>query len=91
MTKNWFHYLEHILDEQLQADLGRDLKSVTHVDGPEIEVEGRRVVMFCSNDYLGYTQHPALKKAAKEAVDKWGVGSGASRLVSGNLKLIRRA
>jgi 8-amino-7-oxononanoate synthase len=87
MTKNWFHYLEHILDEQLQADLGRDLKSVTHVDGPEIEVEGRRVVMFCSNDYLGYTQHPALKKAAKEAVDKWGVGSGASRLVSGNLKL----
>jgi 8-amino-7-oxononanoate synthase len=87
MTKNWFQHLEHILEEQLQADLGRDLKSVTHVDGPEIEIEGRRVIMFCSNDYLGYTQHPALKKAAQDAVEKWGVGSGASRLVSGNLKL----
>lgn len=87
MTENWFYYLEHILEEQLQADLGRDLVSVTSVNGPEIEVQGRRVIMFCSNDYLGYTQHPALKKAAQEAIDQWGVGSGASRLVSGNLKL----
>ena len=42
------------------------------------------VISFASNDYLGLTQHPAVKEAARDAVDRWGTGSGAARLVVGS-------
>jgi len=50
----------------------------------EIIVENKKILIFCSNDYLGLANNPILKKAAHEAIDKYGVGSGGSRLVSGN-------
>jgi 8-amino-7-oxononanoate synthase len=54
--------------------------------GPEgvLTSDGRRVVSFASNDYLGLTQHPAVKAAARDAIDRWGAGSGASRLIVGS-------
>ena len=54
--------------------------------GPEgvLTAEGRRVVSFASNDYLGLTQHPAVIAAAHEAIDRWGAGSGAARLIVGS-------
>ncbi|MBN1555173.1 MAG: 8-amino-7-oxononanoate synthase [Phycisphaerae bacterium] len=51
--------------------------------GPRVRVEGREVLCFCSNDYLNLANDPAVRAAAKDAIDAWGVGSGASRLVSG--------
>lgn len=54
--------------------------------GPEAVVDGRRVVAFCSNDYLGLANHPALVAAAQDAAGRWGVGSGASHVVSGHLR-----
>ncbi len=54
--------------------------------GPEAVIEGRRVVAFCSNDYLGLANHPALVGAAQDAAAHWGVGSGASHAVSGHLR-----
>lgn len=54
--------------------------------GPEAVVEGRRVVAFCSNDYLGLANHPALVAAVRDAAERWGVGSGASHVVSGHLR-----
>jgi 8-amino-7-oxononanoate synthase len=53
--------------------------------GPRFTLEdGREVVSFASNDYLGLTRHPAVRDAARAAVEQWGTGSGASRLVVGD-------
>ena len=54
--------------------------------GPEAVVEGRRVLAFCSNDYLGLANHPAIVAAVRDAAGRWGVGSGASHAVSGHLR-----
>ena len=54
--------------------------------GPEAVIDGRRLVAFCSNDYLGLANHPALIAAVREAAARWGVGSGASHAVSGHLR-----
>ncbi len=51
--------------------------------GPAGVLEGAEVVSFASNDYLGLSAHPAVVAAAHEALDRWGAGSGASRLVTG--------
>jgi 8-amino-7-oxononanoate synthase len=51
--------------------------------GPEGRYDGRTVVSFASNDYLGLTQHPAVVAAAHDALDRWGAGSGSARLIVG--------
>lgn len=55
--------------------------------GPQGIVNGREVVSFASNDYLGLTQHPRVREAARAAIDQWGTGAGASRLVTGTRSL----
>ena len=72
---------------QLAADgLLRRRRTLDAPCGPEAVIEGRRVVAFCSNDYLGLANHPALVAAAQTAAGRWGVGSGASHAVSGHLR-----
>jgi 8-amino-7-oxononanoate synthase len=56
-------------------------------DGPEAVLEGRRVVMFGSNNYLGLTTHPRVREAAREAINKFGTSMTGSRLVNGSMKL----
>src|SRR6202158_2237687 len=58
-------------------------------DGPEAVLEGKRVVMFGSNNYLGLTTHPKVRDAAIEAVRKYGPSMTGSRLVNGSMKLHR--
>ena len=53
-------------------------------DSAEVVVEGRRLVNFCGNDYLGLSRHPEVAAALQEAALRWGVGSGASHLVTGH-------
>jgi len=62
----------------------RDLVTTGHVTG---ELDGHPVVTFASNDYLGLTHHPRVVAAAHAALDRWGVGSGASRLIVGSRPL----
>lgn len=52
--------------------------------GPTGTIAGRDVISFASNDYLGLTHHPAVMAAARDAIDRWGAGAGASRLIVGS-------
>jgi 8-amino-7-oxononanoate synthase len=56
-------------------------------NGPEAELEGRRVIMLGSNNYLGLTAHPKVREAAKQAIDKYGTSMTGSRLVNGTMRL----
>lgn len=67
-----------------QAGLRRRLHTVTHADGMWLERNGRRLLSFCSNDYLGLAQHPSLIDALKRAADGDGVGSGSAHLICGH-------
>ena len=61
-------------------------RSLTTLSGvlPELELDGRKVVSFAANDYLGLAAHPAVVEAAHVALDEWGLGVGASRLIVGH-------
>ncbi len=72
------------LAELERAHLRRSLKDTLRSDGMWAVRNGRRLLSFSCNDYLGLTQHPALKAAAIAAIERHGVGAGASRLVTGN-------
>jgi 8-amino-7-oxononanoate synthase len=65
--------------------LHRDLRRVHSAPGARIEIAGGNSLNFSSNDYLGLASHPALKSAAIRAIEKYGAGSGASRLICGSL------
>jgi 8-amino-7-oxononanoate synthase len=64
--------------------LRRTLRPTARLDGVHVVRDGRRLVSFSCNDYLGLSHHPAVKAAAVRAVETYGAGSGASRLVTGD-------
>lgn len=68
-----------------EAGLLRELRRVESAAGTRVSLGGRALLNFSSNDYLGLANHPALKEAAVLAIEKFGAGSGASRLVCGSL------
>jgi 8-amino-7-oxononanoate synthase len=66
------------------AQLLRRLRTIEHADGPWLETGGRRLLSFCSNDYLGLAQHPQLIAALKRVADDEGVGSTSAHLICGH-------
>jgi 8-amino-7-oxononanoate synthase len=74
------------LDALREQGLFRELREVSSSPARLIEIDGRPLLNFASNDYLGLATEPALKEAALEAVSRYGAGSTASRLVSGSLR-----
>jgi len=69
------------------AGLYRRLRRVEGAQDATLTIDGREVINFSSNNYLGIANHPSLAAAAKAAIDRYGCGSGASRLISGNMTL----
>jgi 8-amino-7-oxononanoate synthase len=76
------------LDRELQQldknNLRRRRRTVDTPCAPRVQVDGRAMLAFCSNDYLGLAAHPALVEALREGAILYGVGSGASHLISGH-------
>ena len=69
------------------SGLWRELRCIESVQGSQIYHNGKKLINFSSNDYLGLAGHHTLTEAAKHAIDRFGVGSGASRLVCGSLEV----
>ena len=82
--------LSAVLDDLAAAGLRRDPVTVGSPVGPRVTVNGRKVVCLCSNDYLGLAADDAVKSAAAAAIETWGVGAGASRLICGTSELHRQ-
>jgi 8-amino-7-oxononanoate synthase len=78
------------LDELRDRGLYRRMRLVAGPQGPRVLLDGKRVLLLCSNNYLGLADHPGVREAAARAAMRYGVGAGASRLVSGNMTLHRR-
>jgi 8-amino-7-oxononanoate synthase len=83
------NHFDRELTERLDAlraqGLRRELRRVDSPPGTNIRIDGRTLLNFSSNDYLGLAGDPLLKEAAIRAVEKFGAGSGASRLICGSL------
>jgi 8-amino-7-oxononanoate synthase len=73
------------LETLREQGLFRELRRVDSAQGTRIKIGGKTFLNFSSNDYLGLANHPALKEAAIKAVEKFGAGAGASRLICGSL------
>src|SRR5262245_54928546 len=82
--------LDDRLDELKQLGLYRRTRMVSGPQGPRVVLDGRPVLVLCSGNSLGLADHPRVREAAADAAMRWGVGAGASRLVSGTMTIHRR-
>ncbi len=80
-SQDWYQRLSELESRGLR----RRLRTIESAQDARVMMAGREMVCFCSNNYLGLADDPAVKRAAVEAVDRWGWGAGASRLVTGTM------
>ena len=69
----------------IEPELHRSLRTIESAIGPKVLLDGREVLLLCSNDYLGLAGDPRVREAAASFAADWGAGAGASPLVSGNM------
>jgi 8-amino-7-oxononanoate synthase len=82
--------IEARLDELKALGLHRRTRLVSGPQGPHVLLDGKPVLLLCSNNYLGLADHLRVREAAADAAMRWGVGAGASRLDSGTMTIHRR-
>jgi glycine C-acetyltransferase/8-amino-7-oxononanoate synthase len=82
--------IQERLEEIRELGLYRKLRLISGPQGPRVLLDGRPVLLLCSNNYLGLADHPRVREAAADAAMRYGVGAGASRLISGNMTIHRR-
>jgi glycine C-acetyltransferase len=81
---NW---IQQELESLKDSGLYNRIRTLSTPQGAWLEVDGRRVLNFCSNNYLGLANHPRLKAAASAAIERYGVGPGAVRSIAGTMDL----
>ena len=82
--------IQERIEELKDRGLYRRMRLISGPQGPRVLLDGKPVLLLCSNNYLGLADHPRVRQAAADAAMRWGVGAGASRLVSGNMTVHRR-
>ncbi len=80
-------FLSEEYEALVKANLNWKLKKLEGPSAPISQVEGQKVIMLCSNNYLGLTNHPKIKQAAINAITTHGAGSGSVRAIAGNMDL----
>lgn len=80
---NKFTWIENELNNLKEQGLYNNIRTIGTPQGAWLEIEGKRVLNLCSNNYLGLANHPRLKQAAKDAIDTMGVGPAAVRSIAG--------
>ena len=86
MNDNGFDDLQPRLDDARKRDMNRSLRTLEGPQGRLVRVDGRELLNFSSNDYLGLAADPRIGDALKAGVDRWGTGAGASHLISGHTR-----
>lgn len=81
---NW---IDEELESLKESGLYNEIRTLSSPQGAWLVVDGKKVLNFCSNNYLGLANHPRLVSAAKEAMDEYGVGPGAVRTIAGTMDL----
>jgi glycine C-acetyltransferase len=81
-------YIRRIVGEFHEYEMLQDIRNVDEVSYPELVIEGKSYLCFCSNNYLGLSIHPDVKKSAIEAIERYGIGTCESRLIAGNLTIL---
>lgn len=81
---NW---IDEELESLKESGLYNRIRTLSSPQGAWLVVDGKRVLNFCSNNYLGLANHPKLVQAAKDAMEKYGVGPGAVRTIAGTMDL----
>ena len=80
-------FITHELDELKKTGMYITIRTIGSPQGAWIVVDGKKVLNMCSNNYLGFANHPSLKEAAKKAIDEYGVGPAAVRTIAGTMTL----
>jgi glycine C-acetyltransferase len=87
MATDW---IKKNVDDLKEQHLYNNILTIESSVGPEIIINGKKVLNFCSNNYLGLANHPKLKKAAKAAIDEFGIGPAAVRTIAGTTTLHKK-
>ncbi len=87
MAKDKLAFLDEQIEELKEQGLYNVIRTIESPQGAWITVDGKRLLNFCANNYLGLCNHPQLKEAAQEALEKYGVGPGAVRSIAGTMSL----
>ena len=85
MPESKLQWIEDEIASLKAQGLFTNIRTLESPQGARIVVNGEEKLNFCSNNYLGLANDPRLKKAAQDAIDRWGVGPGAVRTIAGTM------
>jgi glycine C-acetyltransferase len=87
MTSNPLAWIEDELKQLQEAGLSLNIRTIESPMDAWVTIDGRRLLNFCANNYLGLANHPRMRRAAQEAIERFGVGPGAVRVIAGTTAL----
>ncbi len=86
-TPKRLQFIEDEMNRLQNESLFINIRTMDSAADGWMEVDGKRVLNFCTNNYLGLANHPRLKQAARDATEQWGVGPAAVRTIAGTTAL----